>query len=124
MININNKQIGRRGEEIAANYLAKNDYYILEKNFRCKIGEIDIIAFDKEEKKIVSIEVKTRRSIKYGLPREAVDKKKQKHIISATKYYLLINKLMNYKIRFDVIEVYLIGDIYKINHIKNCDFKA
>lgn len=124
MININNKQIGRKGEEIAANYLAENDYYILEKNFRCKIGEIDIIAFDKEEKKIVSIEVKTRRSIKYGLPREAVDKKKQKHIISATKYYLLINKLMNYKIRFDVIEVYLIGDIYKINHIKNCDFRA
>ena len=124
MININNKQIGRKGEEIAASYLAENDYYILEKNFRCKIGEIDIIAFDKEEKKIVSIEVKTRRSIKYGLPREAVDKRKQKHIISATKYYLLINKLMNYQIRFDVIEVYLIGNIYKINHIKNCDFKA
>lgn len=124
MIKINNKQIGMRGEEIVANYLVGNDYYLLERNFRCRIGEIDIIAFDKEEKKIVSIEVKTRRSIKYGLPREAVDKRKQKHIISATKYYLLIKKLMNYQIRFDVIEVYLIGDIYKINHIKNCDFKA
>lgn len=124
MIKINNKQIGGKGEEIVANYLVGNGYYLLERNFRCRIGEIDIIAFDKEEKKIVSIEVKTRRSIKYGLPREAVDKRKQKHIISATKYYLLINKLMNYQIRFDVIEVYLMGDIYKINHIKNCDFKA
>lgn len=124
MIKINNKQIGGKGEEIAVNYLVGNGYYLLERNFRCRIGEIDIIAFDKEEKKIVSIEVKTRRSIKYGLPREAVDKRKQKHIISATKYYLLINKLMNYQIRFDVIEVYLMGDIYKINHIKNCDFKA
>lgn len=111
------------GEEFAKDFLERNDYYILERNFRCKIGEIDIIAYDKKEEVIASVEVKTRRSIKYGMPKEAVDKKKQKHIVSATKYYLLVNKLMNYKVRFDVIEIYLTGCTYKINHIKNCDMK-
>ena len=123
MIKINNKEIGKRGEEYATIFLEKNDYHILKRNFRCKIGEIDIIAYDKKEGVIASVEVKTRRSIKYGMPKEAVDKKKQKHIVSATKYYLLVNKLMNYKVRFDVIEIYLTGCTYQINHIKNCEIK-
>ena len=111
------KQIlGKTGEEIGTQYLIKNGYRIIIRNFKCKQGEIDIIAQDKNE--IVFIEVKTRRNINYGYPIDAVDKRKQKHILNASKYYIYINKLEKRNIRFDVIEIYKKEKFY-INHIKN-----
>ena len=72
-------EIGKLGEELAVGYLQKQNYKIIERNFECRQGEIDIIALDKNE--LVFIEVKTRTSIKYGKPAEAVNqiKKKQHH---------------------------------------------
>lgn len=111
-----NKEIGELGEDIAVNYLKQIKYKILDRNFECRQGEIDIIALDKEE--LVFIEVKSRTSVKFGFPSEAVNKKKQKHIIQTIKYYLYTRNLMEKFIRIDVIEVYLMGNIYKVNHIK------
>lgn len=107
---------GRNGEVLASKYLEKIGYEIICNNFRCTQGEIDIIAKDKEE--IVFVEVKTRTSIRYGEAKEAVDHRKQRHIINAARYYLYKTSKENAKVRIDVIEVYLAGDKAKINHIK------
>ena len=109
------------GENISLKYLEKIGYKILEKNFSCRQGEIDIIAKDKLE--IVIIEVKTRSNLNYGNPREAVDKNKKNHIYNSAKYYIHVNKLENNYIRFDVIEIYKIKNRFKLKHLKNVDIK-
>lgn len=109
-------EFGKIGEEIATKYLKQNNYKIIERNFRCKQGEIDIIAKEKEE--IVFIEVKTRSNIMYGRPSEAVNEAKQKHIKRAAKYYVYLNHLENCYIRLDVIELYYKNNKFYINHIK------
>ena len=81
---------GQSGEELACAYLVQQNYQILERNFTCKQGEIDIIAFDNKNKELVFIEVKSRTSAKYGLPSEAVGKNKKRHIIRVAKYYCYI----------------------------------
>lgn len=85
----------------------------------CTFGEIDIIAKDLNRKEIVFIEVKTRNNASYGMPAEAVDYYKKKHIIKSAKYFIHINKLEDEYIRIDVIEVYIDkAGICKINHIE------
>lgn len=112
----NNKGVGKLGEDLATKYLEELGYKIVERNFRCKRGEVDIIAIDKEE--VVFVEVKTRKILSYGKPGDAVNKIKQKHIYRTAEYYLLINNNLDAYTRIDVIEVYLEEDGYKINHIK------
>ena len=122
---IQNQIIGKLGEDIATKYLESKGYKILERNFNCKQGEIDIIAeednaiiCDKEDtKKLVFVEVKTRKSISFGTPAEAVNENKQKHMKGASKYYLYSNNLQDREIRFDVIEIFLTKTRYKLNHI-------
>lgn len=110
--------VGDEGEEVATQYLLENNYQIIERNFSCRQGEIDIIA--KEKNEIVFVEVKTRTNTQYGEPVEAVTYYKQKHIIKSIEYYLYIKKLENAFIRIDVIEVYYRGkNKYHVNHIKN-----
>lgn len=108
--------VGNTGEEIACMYLIKNNYKILNRNFNCKQGEIDIIA--KKNKEIIFIEVKTRTNKKYGNPIEAITIWKRKHLIKAIEYYLYLNKLENSFISIDVIEVYKKNNKFYINHIK------
>ena len=109
-------EIGKVGEKIANDYLKKQGYVIIERNFEAKQGEIDIIA--REEKELVFIEVKTRTNDKFGKPVEAVDVNKKKHLFKAIKYYLYSRNLENEYVRIDVIEVYLYEQSYRINHIK------
>lgn len=96
-------------------------YTIIEENFRCKSGEIDIIA--KEDNEIIFIEVKTRTSNRYGEPIEAVNRIKQKHIVLTASYYVFLNHLNESNIRFDVIEVLKKDKIY-VRHIRNCEMLA
>lgn len=110
------KQFGNAGENLATEYLQKQVYTILEKNFYCKQGEIDIIAKDKNE--IVFIEVKSRSNIVFGLPSEAVTKQKMKHILKTARYFLYKNKMINEYIRFDVVEILIKSGKFNINHIK------
>ena len=112
---------GNDGEEIAYEYLRKEKYEIIERNFICRLGEIDIIA--KENDEYVFIEVKTRRNKNYGEARDAVDEYKQKHIYRTARYYLHIHRLDNTFVRFDVIEVYLLKEKYKVIHLKQVEFK-
>lgn len=109
-------EIGKLGEDIAARYLEKIGYTIIERNFVAIQGEIDMVAKDKNE--IVFIEVKTRTSKEFGRPVDAVNIPKQKHLISTVKYYLYNKHLENEFVRFDVIEVYFYRGKCKINHLK------
>lgn len=108
--------LGRKGEEEAVKYLEGQGYKIIERNFFCRQGEIDIIALDKEY--IVFVEIKARTSTDYGLPSEAVTGRKIKHMIKAIQYYLYKRNLEKANIRIDVIEMYAKGNKFNINHIK------
>lgn len=110
---------GKFGEDVAADYLIKNKYEILRRNYKVFIGEIDIIA--KEGDTYVFVEVKARKNNKFGEPSQFVDKKKQGKIIRAA---MTFTDTENFPVRFDVIEVFysVFGDEYftdRINHIKN-----
>ena len=112
-----NKILGDAGENFAAEYLEKNGYKILAKNFRVRTAEIDIIA--ELDEKIIFVEVKTRSNTRRGLPAEAVNLRKQKRIIQAASVFLQDEIYFDRACRFDVIEVYSDGAEFKIRHIEN-----
>ncbi|MBQ4237689.1 MAG: YraN family protein [Ruminococcus sp.] len=114
-----NQRFGALGEKLAARYLKEQGYKILKKNYKNKLGEIDIIAVDKNE--IVFVEVKTRSASPYLSGQYAVDQRKQFHIMRTASYYLSVTKC-DLQPRFDIIEVEVeraSGKMTKINHIKN-----
>ena len=109
---------GKSGEIKAAKFLRKNGYKIVETNYKTRLSEIDIIAFDKNV--LCFIEVKTRKSDQFGLPCEAVNYKKQKKIIQGALSYLQ-NDDADYEIRFDIVEIYADENFKNVtcNLIKN-----
>lgn len=111
-----NKLIGDMGEKFAVRYLKIKGYKIILKNYSTIYGEIDIIATKKNV--LVFIEVKSRRSLQYGIPCESVNYKKQNKIIRTAKSYIKYNNIIDMNIRFDVVEVY-INKLIKVNHIKD-----
>lgn len=108
-----NKEKGKNGEKIAEKYLKIQKFTIISTNFSNFIGEIDIIA--KEKDIYVFVEVKSREDVLFGRPCEAVDKRKQEKIRKVASVYLMENNLFDVDVRFDVIEV--LGN--EINHIKD-----
>lgn len=110
--------IGKYGENLACEYLKKNNYIIIDRNFYCRQGEIDIIAKDVSKNELVFFEVKSRSNFKYGNPADSVNNNKQRHLSQACKYYLYKNRIYNVFIRVDIIEVFFLNNSYKINHIK------
>ena len=114
------REIGKKGEDIAAKYLKKQGYKIVAKNFSSAHGEIDIIVKNKEF--LVFVEVKSRKNDEdnfknYGFPAEAVNKTKQHHITYTAKIFLQ-QYPTDKELRFDIVEVYLGKDI-SINHIED-----
>ena len=116
---MNKRAVGNYGESIAVEYLKKKAYKIIERNFRCPFGEIDIIA--KENNTIVFVEVKSRKSKDFALPEQAVDRNKQKNIIKVAQYFLNKNNLRNVPCRFDIVsfienesEIKLIRNAFEI----------
>lgn len=115
---LNSRQrLGQCGEETVVRYLEKNGYTILTKNYRCKIGEIDIIARDGAD--LVFIEVKTRSGLGYGSPAAAVTLRKQRQITRAAQWYLAEQQLFDVPARFDVISVLYGKTNQQIDHINN-----
>ena len=108
---------GKKGERLAADFLTGNGYQILETNFRCPLGEIDIIARDHQE--IVFVEVKTRKSHALGYTEQAVGIQKQKKLSQLALWYLQAKKMSDKKARFDVVAVTLAVQANEINLIKN-----
>ncbi|GCE20466.1 YraN family protein [Dictyobacter kobayashii] len=98
--------LGRTGERLAAERLEQVGYSILERNFRCRYGEIDLVAEHGSD--LVFIEVKTRRGLTHGLPEEAVNRRKQQKIIQVGQYYLFVNNAdLARSWRVDVVAVQL-----------------
>lgn len=97
------QQFGEKSESVAVDFLKKQGYRIIELNYRTKLGEIDIIA--KQEKTLVFIEVKARKSSRFGRPELAVTPKKQRKISMVALYYLKSTKQGNAKARFDVVAI-------------------
>jgi putative endonuclease len=108
---------GKRGEELAATYLAEAGYRIIEHNYRCLFGEIDIVAEDGET--LVFVEVKSRRSDAYGDPQLAVGHQKQKKISRVAMHYLEEKRLCHRPARFDVVAVKLLHTGHRIELIRN-----
>ena len=110
---LHKKFLGKKGERLVVEYLKKQGYEILEKNYRTPFGEADVIAKDRDE--ILFIEVKTRTSDKYGTPAESVIKKKREKYVKIAKFYWLKTG-EEPNVRFDVAEVYADG---KIEYLPN-----
>ncbi len=111
-----NRPLGMSGEQTALSFFIRKGYKLLEKNFRVPCGEIDLIL--EKDREIVFVEVKARRSIRYGLPQEAVVTAKQRRIIRAALWYVQKKGLEGLDMRFDVLAViFHAGGDYSINHI-------
>jgi len=100
---VDKNSIGQRGEEVASKALEREGYRIIEKNFRCRQGEIDIIAEDKGT--LCFVEVKARSSEKFGLPEEAVTRWKQKKLFTVAVFYLEKKRIKSRDLRFDIVSV-------------------
>lgn len=108
---------GKIGEQMAAAYLQEAGYQILERNYRCPFGEIDIIA--REGDTLVFVEVKSRRSENFGLPQLAVGPEKQRRISRISLYYLQSHRLDEANVRFDVVAILLRRENPSIELIKD-----
>jgi putative endonuclease len=108
--------MGDKGEDIAAKYLQKKGYEIIERNWQFEKLEIDIIA--KVQNLYVFVEVKTRKNEVFGFPEEAVDQRKAEKIIEAADIYLSENEIEN-EIRFDIVSVILNENLEKVYHIED-----
>jgi putative endonuclease len=109
--------LGKKGEELAISKLKALKYRILERNFKCRLGEIDIIARDKST--LVFIEVKTRATKDFGGPAAAVHERKQRQLSKVALVYLTQKKLFDVPARFDVVAVELTPPSPNIEVIRN-----
>ncbi|KPK97680.1 MAG: hypothetical protein AMJ95_07760 [Omnitrophica WOR_2 bacterium SM23_72] len=109
--------LGQRGENSAAGFLKENGYKILLKNFKTRLGEIDIIGMDQDT--YCFIEVKTRNSLRCGQPQEAVSLFKQRQMSRAALLFLKENQLLDAKARFDVVSIIYCDNAPKFDLIKN-----
>lgn len=109
---------GKRGEAAAIRFLKKRGYSILDTNYRCRSGEIDIVAREKDN--IVFVEVKTRTSIEFGLPEESLSTRKMTHLTKVALTYLSHRNIKGASCRFDVVSVLMKGeDIQSIRLTKD-----
>ena len=99
------KKRGRKGEDLACAFLEQNGYRVIERNFRCKMGEIDIVATDGEY--LCFTEVKARTRTDYGMPRDAVDRRKQLKLLRCAQLYLKLHPgyAQRFSPRMDIVEV-------------------
>jgi putative endonuclease len=113
------KEVGALGEKLAADYLKKRRYKIIEKNFRCRKGEIDIIA--KQGECLVFVEVRTKKSSGFGIPEESITPFKSKRLITLANIYLQNCSGLPKSWRIDVIAVELKPDnkLSRVEHIEN-----
>jgi len=109
--------LGKKGEELAITQLRALKYKILERNFKCSLGEIDIVARDRNT--LVFVEVKTRATKDFGGPAAAVDPRKQRQLSRVALTYLSQKKLTDVPARFDVVAVELLPPSPRIEVIRN-----
>jgi putative endonuclease len=114
----NPKQLlGKEGEKAAEQYLRKKGYRIVERNYRCAAGEVDLIVLDRRV--VVFVEVKTRSGHQFGTPLEAVESRKQRKMIHAAQFFISQKRLHEREARFDVVGISWPDREPVIEHIVN-----
>ncbi|MBI5044324.1 MAG: YraN family protein [Candidatus Levybacteria bacterium] len=120
---MHNKRSGAHGEDLACEYLKKNGYKVLERNFRTRNGEIDVIAIDTKTKPqtLVFIEVKTRQSQRFGDAFESVHYHKMQALTRTASYYKATHRNLPEQLRIDAIAVMIQADgaLLTLEHLKN-----
>ena len=119
-MNLDRKRLGERGEDAAAAFLERAGMTVIERNWRCTAGEIDIIALD--DQTIVLVEVKTRRTVSKGTPEEAVSPAKRRRYIKLAEAYLQSAGVTNVAVRFDVIALLVIAEDRALLRHHRCAF--
>jgi putative endonuclease len=109
--------LGQQGERIAEQYLKSKGYKLVERNYRCAAGELDLIVLDRRV--VVFVEVKTRTGQGFGTPLEAVEIRKQRKMIQAAQFFMSAKGLHQRDARFDVVGVSWIGRDPVVEHIEN-----
>ena len=109
--------LGIDGERCAERFVRRQRYVILQRNYRCPAGEVDLVALD--GRTIVFIEVKTRTQEDFGSPLDAVDLRKQRQIRRAAQYFLSVHRLHDRDARFDVVGVWRERDTIRCQLVKN-----
>jgi putative endonuclease len=115
-VTLQRRSLGILGENIAADYLQKKGLQIVERNYRCRLGELDIIA--RQGGYLVFVEVRTRSSALCGLPQESITATKIKKVRRLAQAYMAQRSLSNIDVRFDVVAVYCAEET-TITHIEN-----
>ena len=109
-------ELGKKGEQLAIDYLIKNEYQVLEVNYRFLKAEVDVIA--QKENVLAVVEVKTRATDYFGNPQDFVNPKKIKLLLSAIDYYV-IKKDLEVEVRFDIIAIIHKNNTTKIEHLED-----
>jgi len=109
-------ELGTKGEQLAVDFLLKNGYDIMERNYRFVKAEVDIIARQKDI--LAIIEVKTRSTIDFGNPQDFVKPKQIQRLVKAVDEYVIVNEL-DVEVRFDIIAIIKDGKGFKIEHLEN-----
>ncbi|CAL2102506.1 conserved protein of unknown function [Tenacibaculum sp. 190130A14a] len=109
-------ELGKKGEQIAVDFLVEKGFTIVERNYRFQKAEVDIIA--RKDELLLAVEVKTRSSIDFGDPQDFINSKKIKLLLSAIDYYV-VEKNLDIEVRFDVIAVVIDKSKTVIEHIED-----
>lgn len=107
---------GRRGEEVAAGFLARLGYRLVARNFRCRAGEIDLVALDGDT--IVFVEVRSRTGVGRGTPLESVDGRKQMRVGRVARHFLTLRRWHERPARFDVVGVRFDREPPAVEHVR------
>ena len=113
-------KVGTFGEDVAASFLSKKGYKILQRNFKARYGELDIIAI--HNKTLVFIEVKTRTSLRFGTPEEAITPRKLHELVQTAQYYVILHPELPTLMRIDVIGIMMdeiTEEVQRITHTEN-----
>jgi putative endonuclease len=113
------RRLGQRGEEMAAQRLASLGYEIVERNYRCRAGEIDLVT--RRDGRWVFVEVRTRRGGRFGTPEESVTARKRAHMVASAQHYLLANAAADADWRIDAVAIVLTraGQLERLDVIEN-----
>lgn len=109
-------ELGKKGEQLAVDFLVKNNYDIVERNYRYLKAEVDIIA--QKGDTLAIVEVKTRSTVDFGNPQDFVKPKQIKNLVKAVDAYVNVNEL-DVEVRFDIIAIVKEGNQYKIEHLED-----
>jgi len=114
------KETGDFGEQTAKKFLIENGYRFIASNFSYHKLEIDLVFEDQKRNIVIFVEVKTRNSLRYGIPESAINKDKQKNIRAASNYFIRFNREFRlHEKRFDSVSVLMDNGDWNINHIQN-----